>query len=227
MKRKSGPASGSLLLLIELTVSVAAAQQPEAPPRSPSRLDVEPETSAVRPIPHRNRAQFNESIITTFAGTDWIFQSDGGPAVNAPLSQVDQLGLDPDGNILIADPGNHLVARLNRDGTLTVLAGNGIPGFSGNGESARNASLLGPSAAVMDVGGNLFIADQGNHCIRRVTRDGIISIYAGTAKRGFAGDGGPAANALLSSPSGLALDGAGALYIVDAGNSRIRKVTRD
>jgi hypothetical protein len=149
---------------------------------------VETETSAILPTLHRNRAQFNESIITTFAGTDWIFQSDGGPAVNAPLSQVDQLGLDPDGNILMANPGNHMVARLNRDGTLTVLAGNGIPGFSGNGELARNASLSGPSAAVMDTAGNLFIADQGNHCIRRVTRDGIISIYAGTAKREIAGD---------------------------------------
>jgi len=108
-----------------------------------------------------------------------------------------------------------------------VLAGNGIAGYSGDGGPARDASLNTPRAAVMDGDGNLFIADQGNNCIRRVTRDGIISTYAGSPKGGFAGDGGPASKAALNGPSGLAVDRSGNLYIVDAGNSRIRKAGRD
>src|SRR5207253_456314 len=117
------------LLSLEMTLFAAMAQEPDAPLRSPSRLNETHEPSAALPVPRHRRAQAHENIITTFAGTDWLFQADGAPALNAPLSQVDQLSTDPQGNILIADPGNHVVSRLNPDGTLAVLAGNGIAGF--------------------------------------------------------------------------------------------------
>src|SRR6266566_2987369 len=100
MKRTIGLVYGSFLFL-----TVAAAQQSEAPPRSPAWLSAGSETTATRAAPRSDRARFDERIITTFAGTDWIFPSDSGPALNAPLAQVDQLGVDLDGNILIADPG--------------------------------------------------------------------------------------------------------------------------
>src|SRR5690349_5326202 len=82
----------------------------------------------------------SSSIISTFAGTAWKFQGDGGPAVDAPLSSFSQLSTDPQGNVIFADFGNHLVSRLNADGTITVLAGNGIEGFSGDRGPALSAS---------------------------------------------------------------------------------------
>src|SRR6266849_5736460 len=81
------------------------------------------------------------SIISTFAGAAWRFQGDGGPAVDAPISSFPGLATDPQGNVIVADYGNHLVSRLNADGTITVLAGNGIEGFSGDHGPALSASL--------------------------------------------------------------------------------------
>src|ERR1700689_768793 len=137
------------------------------------------------------------SIVSTFAGAAHTFNGDGNPACNPPLSGFQQGQHDRNGNIIFADPGNHVVSRLNADGTLTVLAGNGIAGFSGEGGPARSASLRYPSDAVMDKAGNLYIYDSENVRIRRVTPDGVISTYAGTGVRGYAGDGGPAIQARI------------------------------
>src|SRR5207253_7175877 len=102
------------------------------------------------------------NVITTFAGAAWTFPGDGAPARNAPLSQVRSLSTDRNGAIIFADPGNHLVSRLNADGTITVLAGNGVRGFSGDDGPARSASLDTPIDAVMDQDGYLFISDSFN-----------------------------------------------------------------
>src|SRR5260370_29678042 len=123
------------------------------------------------------------SLLSTAAGTSWVFAADGAPAVIAPLSTITFLALDNSGGVVFADTGNHVVSRLNADGTLTVLAGNGIRGFSGDGQAARTASLNAPFSAVVDRAGNLFIYD-GNARIRKVTPDGIISTYAGTRTTG-------------------------------------------
>ncbi len=112
------------------------------------------------------------SIISTFAGAAWRFQGDGGPAVDAPISSFPGLATDPQGNVIFADYGNHLVSRLNADGTITVLAGNGIEGFSGDHGPALSASLDRPTSAVMDATGNLYIYDSTFARIRRVTPDG-------------------------------------------------------
>src|SRR5260370_29695377 len=129
----TGTVCRRLLLSSQIALCIASAQEPQPPPRSLAPPEA---ASAIPRTPVRRRSS-REPIITTFAGTDWIFQGDGGPALSAPLSQVDQLAADPEGNILIADPGNHMVARLNPDGTLAVLAGNGVPGFSGAARPAR------------------------------------------------------------------------------------------
>src|SRR5439155_10534659 len=106
---------------------------------------------------------------------------------------------------------------------LTVIAGMGIQGFSGDGGPATSAQLYGAWGLVVDGSGNLLIADTGNSRIRKITRDGVIRTIAGNGMPGFSGDGGPATSAQLN-PVGLAMDGSGNLFIVDAQTGRIRKV---
>jgi uncharacterized protein (TIGR03437 family) len=166
------------------------------------------------------------NVVTTFAGTEWTFKGDGLPATRAAISTPVGLGFDRDRRLLIADANNHLVSRVNTDGTITVIAGNGIPGYSGDGGPAVSASLAFPYSAVSDAAGNIYIADFNNHIIRRVALDGTISTYAGHPKHGgFSGDNGPAANADLNLPAALAMDASGNLYILDFGNQRVRRIT--
>ena len=167
------------------------------------------------------------SIITTFAGASLTFQGDGGPALNASISAFQQLSTDRSGNILFADTGNHVVSRLNADGTITVLAGNGISGFSGDGGPARSASLSFPSDAVMDSAGNLYIYDSVNLRIRRVTPDGVISTYAGIGLSGSTGDNGPANQARIQPNGKMTVDAAGTLYFTDPVNHLVRRITPD
>jgi uncharacterized protein (TIGR03437 family) len=165
------------------------------------------------------------SIISTFAGTAWRFQGDGGPALDAPISSFAQLSTDPQGNVIFADYGNHLVSRLNADGTITVLAGNGIEGFSGDNGPALSASLDRPTSAVMDASGNLYIYDSSFARIRRVTPDGIITTYAGNGNYGYTGDKGPATTASINNGGKLAVDPSGNLYLTDPSANVIRLVT--
>jgi uncharacterized protein (TIGR03437 family) len=168
-----------------------------------------------------------DSIISTFAGAAHTFSGDGGPALSAALSGFQQLQTDRSGNIIFADTNNHVVSRLNADGTLTVLAGNGIAGFSGEGGPARSASLRYPSDAVMDKAGNLYIYDSENLRIRRVTPDGVISTYAGTGVNGYTGDGGPALQAQIELDGKMAVDATGTLYFTDGVDSVVRRITPD
>jgi trimeric autotransporter adhesin len=167
------------------------------------------------------------NIISTFAGTAWKFQGEDGPAVDATLSSFNQLSTDPQGNVIFADYGNHLVSRLNADGTITVLAGNGIGGFSGDHGPALSASLNRPSSAVMDAAGNLYIYDSTFARIRRVTPDGIIATYAGTGFYGYSGDHGPATKAAINNGGKLAVDYSGNLYLTDPFANVVRVITSD
>lgn len=164
--------------------------------------------------------------ISTFAGTSWNFAAVGRPAAMAPLGPVFGLAAGPDG-IYLADAGNRMVFRLAPDGTLQHVAGNGEAGSGGDGGPAASAQLRYPFRVAVDRGGNVYIADRDDHRVRRVGRDGIITTVAGTGQAGYAGDGGEAAGASLYWPRGVAVDGAGNLYIADTGNARIRKVTWD
>jgi DNA-binding CsgD family transcriptional regulator/sugar lactone lactonase YvrE len=118
------------------------------------------------------------------------------------------------------------VRRLDAQAAPTV-AGTGIGGFSGDGGPATEALLSSPSAIAFDSEGNLYIADTGNNRIRRVDRDGIITTVAGIGKRGYGGDGGPAARALLNSPAGLAVGFGDSVFVADTGNNRVRMITAD
>jgi sugar lactone lactonase YvrE len=165
-----------------------------------------------------------QRIIKTVVGTDWIFQGDGRPALDAALGNV-HLGLatDLDGNVLIADQSNHIVWRILSN--LQRVAGNGVQGYSGDGGSATDASLSNPEGVAIDPQGNIYIADLSNHRIRKVSTDGRMSTVAGNGRSGFSGEGGPAVQAALSGPNSVAVDGVGNLLIADTGNHRIRKVS--
>jgi uncharacterized protein (TIGR03437 family) len=170
-------------------------------------------------------------VITTVAGTDFFFPSTPLPALSAPLGNTQGVAIDAQGNVYAADSGNNIVVRISPNGALTVVAGNGIQGFSGDGGPATSASLnflslagIMPAGAVaVDSAGNLYIADTWNYRIRKVS-GGTITTVAGGGN-GPLGDGGPATNASLSLPEGVAVDSAGNLYIADAVNNRIRKVS--
>ena len=163
--------------------------------------------------------------ITTVAGNGSVGSSgDGGPATSAQLSGPSGVAIDAAGNLLIADSGNNRIRRVDLAGTITTVAGNGIAGFGGDGGLATSAQLDNPSGVAVDLAGDLFIADLWNQRIRKVDTTGTITTVAGTGSVGFGGDNGLAISAQLSGPSGVAIDAAGNLFIVDSGNNRIRKV---
>ncbi|MCS7023845.1 MAG: hypothetical protein NZV14_03505 [Bryobacteraceae bacterium] len=166
-----------------------------------------------------------QSVITTLVGTDWIFRGEGRPATEAPLGRFVGVALDGEGRAVFADQSNHMVMRLERDGTLRVLAGNGLATFSGDGEPATQASLWSPSSVAYDRQGNLYVADTLNHRVRRVSPDGIITTVAGNGTCGFSGDHGLAGNAVLCLPYTVVVDSAGNVYVNDRGFGRIRRIS--
>lgn len=107
---------------------------------------------------------------------------------------------------------------------ISTKVGTGVPGLTGDGGPAAEATLHVPSALALDAAGNLFIADMANNRIRKVNTSGTISTIAGSDSAGFIGDGGPATDARLNSPTGIALDASGNIYIADKGNNKIRKI---
>lgn len=169
-------------------------------------------------------AASGQGIITTIAGTGRIFPPTPLNALSSPLGVVYDVASDSAGNLYIADATNMMVFRVSVSGTLTVVAGNGVAGYSGDGGPATNASLNYPKGVAVDPLGNVYIADEYNHRIRKVS-GGMITTVAGDGTASFGGDGGTATFAALDYPNGVALDGAGNLYIADTFNNRIRKVT--
>lgn len=164
-------------------------------------------------------------VITTIAGADWVFRGDGGLAKNAPLGQVFAIAVDATQNLYLVDGDNCQVMKISPAGILTVIAGNGIRGVSGDGGSARAASLFVPMGGiVVDAGGNVYIADYSR--IRRVSAAGVITTVAGTWREsGYSGDGGPATAATMRGPVGLAVDAGGNLYAADMRDHRVRKIS--
>ena len=159
---------------------------------------------------------------TTVAGRPGI--GDGGPAVEANLRGPNGVAVDGAGNVYIADSSNHRIRKVDSTGTITTVAGTGVPGFSGDGGPAVEAHLAYPEGVAVDGAGNLYIVETLHHRIRKVDSTGTITTIAGTGVPGFSGDGGPAVEAHLAYPGGVAVDGAGNLYIADTANRRIRKV---
>ncbi|MEV0963164.1 RICIN domain-containing protein [Streptomyces sp. NPDC049910] len=177
---------------------------------------------------HRVRKITSDGRISTVAGTGAAgFGGDGGPAASAQLNYPRGLAVDGADAVYIADGNNHRVRKIMSDGTISTVAGTGAAGFSGDGGPATAARLHTPLSVAVDSTGNLYIADYGNHRIRKITTDGTISTVAGTGAAGFSGDGGPPASARLNNPYAVAVDGAGGLCIADCGNQRVRKITSD
>src|ERR1017187_287267 len=180
--------------------------------------------------PFHYQWQFNgtnlpTNIITTVAGNDYHglpgYSGDGGAAVNASLAYPFGVATDASGNLYIADTGNNRIRKVNTNGVITTVAGNGTNAYFGDGGAATNASLNGPRYVILDTATNLYISDSSDNCIRKVSAQGIITTIAGG---GSGGDGVEATNASLWPPGGLALDPAGNLYIADQYDERIRKV---
>jgi len=179
---------------------------------------------------YRIRKVSVDGIITTVAGNGVSgYNGEGLLATNAWLTSPQEVTIDNQGNLLIADTGSSCVRKVNATGIIFTVAGIcWSSGYSGDGGTATNAKLYYPRGLAMD-GANLLIADGDNHRIRKVSPDGIITTVAGSGATGFgnggySGDGGPATNARLNSPGGMAVDSLGHLFIADKGNYRIRKV---
>jgi len=170
-----------------------------------------------------------DGALTLIAGSSSAgFSGDGGPATSAKLNRPSGIALDAAGNLYIADTYNLRVRKVTADGAMTIYAGNGTIGFSGDGGPAISAQIGVLSAVAVDAAGNLYISDTTNHRIRKVTVNGVISTVVGDGGiTPSGGDGGPATSAQINGALGLALDAAGNLYIADAYNSSIRKVTPD
>jgi uncharacterized repeat protein (TIGR01451 family) len=165
-------------------------------------------------------------VLTRVAGNgEYGFSGDGGPALSAQLSFPNGVAVDSHDNLYIADSNNNRVRMVNANGIITTVAGAGPPGYSGDNGPARNAQLSYPNSVSLDRSGNLYITDASNSRIRRVAANGTITTVAGNGTSGYSGDNGPAIHAELNIPLGTAVDSSGNLYIADAGNLRIRKVS--
>lgn len=171
--------------------------------------------------------------IVTFAGTGQAgFSGDGGPATQAMINQVVGLAVDGAGNVYLADERNNRVRKVDRNGVITTLAGTGQAGFGGDGGPAAQAQLNGPTGVCTDPAGNVYINDNSNFRVRRVSPGGTITTVAGNGQGsrvigttfGTVGDGGPATAASFSIPIRCAADRAGNLYVTDQGAHCVRRI---
>ena len=167
--------------------------------------------------------------ISTIAGNGTRgFSGDGGQATSAALNFPIAVAIDGAGNVLIADRDNDRIRRVTPAGIMSTIAGDGIRGFGSDSVLATSTHLNRPVGIIFNSAGNLMIADAGNSRVRKVSTQGIITTIAGDGNygvnpNGLNGDGGAATSAALYSPSGLAFDAAGNLFIADS--NAIRKVS--
>jgi sugar lactone lactonase YvrE len=167
-------------------------------------------------------------VISTVAGDGQEgFSGDGGAATSAALYYPVGVAVDGSGNIYIADCDNERIRKVTAStGVITTVAGTGTAGYSGDGGAAISAKLDAPEGVTVDANGNIYIADEANQRIRKVTAStGIITTVAGIGTAGYSGDGGAATSAKLNYPQGVAVDANDDIYIADFQNSRIRKVS--
>lgn len=164
-------------------------------------------------------------IITTIAGNGTGgYSGDGGKATSAELSAPCEIALDTAGNIYIADYYNNRIRKVTKStGIIATIAGNGSLGYYGDGGPATNAELNLPTSITLDTLGNIYITDYANNRLRKIdVSTGIITTIAGNGTLGFSGDGGPATNAELYFPIGIAMDKSGNIFISDG--NRIRAI---
>ena len=177
----------------------------------------------------RIRRVDTSGVITTIAGTGIPgFSGDGGPAASAQISRITGVAVGPSGDVYFIDLGNGRIRQIDSAGVITTIAGPGSqqgPGcFFGEDVPATQAVFCGPEHLALDGFGNVYVADTYSHRIRLIDTHDVITTVAGSGVDGYSGDGGPAAEALLSEPSSVAVGPDGTIYIADSGNDRVRKV---
>jgi hypothetical protein len=174
---------------------------------------------------HRILKLTRQGRLIVIAGTgESGFSGDGGLAIKAQLNAPHDLLFDAGGNLLLADTGNQRIRRIDRQGIITTIAGDGKALQSNYNGAVPETSLNNPQSIALDQAGDLLIADTYNHVIRKLDKSGKLTIFAGSVA-GFGGDGGPANKAQINLPMAVAVGPDGSVYISDAGNSRIRRVT--
>lgn len=167
-------------------------------------------------------------IITTIAGTGaGGYNGDGIAATSAQLNNPNDVSFDASGNLHIADWQNNRVRKVDKiTGIISTIAGTGVAGFNGDGLAATSSQINGPCGIIFDHLGNTFISEYGGYRIRKITLStGLMSTIAGTGVAGYNGDGIAAVSAKLNLNAYIRFDGNENMYIGDAGNARVRKIT--
>jgi uncharacterized protein (TIGR03437 family) len=167
------------------------------------------------------RKLYAGQLMSVAGSGDVGYAADGGLAVNARLTGPHDIAFDAKGSLYIAD-GQYV--RKVAGGVISTVAGNGYASGIGDGLPATLAQMVQPAGIALDAAGNLFVADTGTERVRKVDSKGIIETVAGNGQAGYAGDGGPAMAAELSSPAAAAADAAGNVYIADTKNDRVRRL---
>ena len=174
---------------------------------------------------HLVRKINTSGVVSTVAGNGaHAYTGDGGPATSAALYYPNGLYVDASGNLYIADAQNSVIRIVNTSGIISTFAGNGIPGYTGDGGAATAARLGHPRTVTGDAAGNIYFTDYDNGVVRKVSASGVISTVAGNGTAGYSGDGGIATSAQMWDPYGITTDAAGNLYISELHGNVIRKV---
>ncbi|MEM7537803.1 MAG: choice-of-anchor Q domain-containing protein [Chloroflexota bacterium] len=174
------------------------------------------------------RIDAETGILTTVAGNGTgTYAGDNGPATDASVRYPVGVALDSAGNLYITDHGNRRIRKVDTDGVITTIAGNGKWGNTGDGGPSEDARVGRPTGILVDDNDNIYFADWSTRTIRKIDANGIISTVAGNGTKGYSGDGGPATEAQLDRAKSMAFDAAGNMYIADDYNHVIRMVDTD
>ena len=177
------------------------------------------------PPANRVRRIDTSGIITTIAGTgEEGSGGDGGPAIDAQLNQPLLVAVGGRGSVFVSEYGGKRIRKIDPDGTITTLAGNAMKGYSGDGGPATQARLDFVAGIAVAPDGSVYFTDLNGARVRRIDPAGTITSVVGTGEHGWSGDGGPASEAEISTPSGIAFDAHGNLFLTEYWSGRIRRV---